>query len=787
MRRLIRTLGGCLCWCACWWHLAGTGYGQIYRWNTGEVIPGTEDIVPEPGAVLDFLDLQYANLQRVDLKDATFELSDMIWADLRNTDLTNGYFSNALLGYVDFRGATLTDAIFTGAAIRGANLSGATALGFRKEQLYSTINYQNRATQAVNLSNNDLTNWDLRRQNLSSTNFAGSKMTGVNLSGAIIIESNLSDTTARGFTKDQLYLTSSYVTKLMLGVRLDENNLSGWDFSGQSLDNASFTSAALAGTSFANSSIVGVSFANTTSAGFTSSQLYSTTSFKFRTLTGIDLSRNDLTGWNFDNQNLTQANFSDAKLAGAGFAGANISRADFSNTTSQGFVAQQLYSTANYQSRNLRELRMLYNDVSGWNLANQNLEESSFYAATMVGTNLTGADLTGATLSSAHLQGATFAGAQIDQASLAFADLRGADLRRANLTGTTLEKAQFQGAQIAGATLDGATSAGLTRQQIYSTASYQLGTLHQIGWQNNDLSEWDLSDQQLTNGNFSGTQLNSTRLDRSDLRGAVSFSPGSALTDDAILPDGHINGLTLSAGQSLLVRDDDGVAAPDPTAPWLAARAPIPILVQSGMSLASDSSLVLKLDADPWDSRFSFSPGVSVQLGGILDLRFEDNVILAQQTGRTFNLFNWAGVQPQGQFDVQTEDGVIWDISQLYSGGTVKMIGLASDLDADHDVDSADLLSFLANWTGSDYPPADKTWQDGDSNADGDVDSDDLLSFLSQWTSSAAQLQAMRGELAAVVGQSRVTAVPEPGAAVLALFGLSLLRCRRAKKNSVPN
>jgi ELWxxDGT repeat protein len=59
------------------------------------------------------------------------------------------------------------------------------------------------------------------------------------------------------------------------------------------------------------------------------------------------------------------------------------------------------------------------------------------------------------------------------------------------------------------------------------------------------------------------------------------------------------------------------------------------------------------------------------------------------------------------------------------------------DLDGDLDVDSADVLSFLANWTGELEPgTGDQDQSTGDLDGDGDVDSSDLLTFLATWTGS---------------------------------------------------
>ena len=47
----------------------------------------------------------------------------------------------------------------------------------------------------------------------------------------------------------------------------------------------------------------------------------------------------------------------------------------------------------------------------------------------------------------------------------------------------------------------------------------------------------------------------------------------------------------------------------------------------------------------------------------------------ATLAGDTFNLFNWAGVNPTGQFQAVTDPD--WDTTQLYSQGKVTFIGNA--------------------------------------------------------------------------------------------------------------
>ena len=85
---------------------------------------------------------------------------------------------------------------------------------------------------------NDLSGWDFSGQNLTNADLCSSTLTNADLSGATVTGADFGDTTSRGFTKEQLYSTASYQAKNLQGIGLGDNDLSGWDFSGQNLSNA---------------------------------------------------------------------------------------------------------------------------------------------------------------------------------------------------------------------------------------------------------------------------------------------------------------------------------------------------------------------------------------------------------------------------------------------------------------------------------------------------------------------------------------------------------------------
>lgn len=557
--------------------LVNSAHAQVYRWNNGQLIPGTSGVKPGPGVRLSGLDLRYADLSAgLDLSGADFQRSGLDYAHLQGANL-----ANANLYHTHLETANLT-----GAVVTGTNFADAAWWGFTAAQLYSTQSYRAKNLSGIILSenNNKLGPLDLHDQNLTNARLSYTALTGANLAGAVV---------------------------------------TGTEFSG---------------------------------SGITSAQLYSTQSYRVKDLQGIKLAEDDLSGWDFHEQNLANARLIGAKLTNANLTGAN--------------------------------------------LANARLD-----SATLTNANLTGAVVTG--------------------------------------TGFAM-----------------ATSNGFTAAQLYSTQSYTSKDLHGIGLLDNDLTNWNLSGQNLTNAYLLDSTLTNANLAAADIRGAWVTGLAGAILKNTILPHGQLNGLNLTGGEQLVVRNYHG--NPDQ------GLSKIPVKINSGLTIGTGGLLSLQFDGQPWDSPIKFQPGVPVQLGGALELKFTDDTQLASQAGRAIQVFDWTGVTPQGEFAVQAQPGTAWDTSRLYTTGEVTLLGISSDLDADKDVDATDLTDFLKNWTGSEYPVADKTWQDGDSDHDGDVDSADVLVFLSQWTGAAEV--------------SGVVSVPEPGGVAVGwLLAPALMHCVRRR------
>ena len=426
-------------------------------------------------------DLKDANFDGANIKGASFLgaynfTSEQLYStesyrdrDLRGVqlallDLSNWNLKSQNLENADFSYAYLENTDFTGANIKGAKFDGAQY--FTDAQLYSTLSYQDKDLSGINLSENDLTGWNLSGQNLTNADFSANKALGVSdifyttlidtqFNDAIITGANFIGTVNGGFTKEQLYSTASYKNGNLTGIKLSENDLTGWDFSSQNLSNASFgyerenvyygvnlefNAATLKDANFEDAIVKNVNFGGTVANGFTKEQLYSTASYKNGNLEGIKLSENDLTGWDFSSQNLSNASFgyerfneyesnpkfNAATLRDANFENAIVKNVNFSGTVANGFTKEQLYSTRSYKDKELGAIDMTRNDLSGWDFTGQNLERADFSES----------NLDGATFEKANLMNARFE-ETTGEVNFVGADLRGVKFLDVDMIWTT--------------------------------------------------------------------------------------------------------------------------------------------------------------------------------------------------------------------------------------------------------------------------------------------------------------------------------------------------------------
>ena len=339
----------------------------------------------------------------------------------------------------------------------------------------------------IKLNNNDLSGWDFSNQKLEGCSFRYSVIEGSLFTNANVKRADFSKLTANGFSQAQLQSTANYQAHDLSEIRLESNDLSGWDFSNQKLKWVCFQDSVLQGAKFIDANVQGTDFSNTTAKGFSQAQLQSTASYQTHNLENLRFDFNDLSGWDFHNQNLQYTSFQNSTLAGTIFTNSIIEGVDFSNTIAKGFTQSQLQSTASYQNHDLDNIRLGFNDLSGWDFHDQNLIAADFGGSLLSNTNF-----------------------------------RNAWLHYGEFWNNSLINTDF-------------SRASLKSASFYSSIENNV----------------NFTEANLISSNFDNTTLNDVNLARADTRGAIGLQYDRCITTNTILSDGTVNGLDLSDHQTL--------------------------------------------------------------------------------------------------------------------------------------------------------------------------------------------------------------------------------------------
>jgi uncharacterized protein YjbI with pentapeptide repeats len=368
----------------------------------------------------------------------------------------------------------------------------------------------------------------------------------------------------------------------------------------------------------------------------------------------------------------------------------------FQSDLSHGFLNNDNLVNAYLSRSNLTSLLCLGCSFSAADLSQVNARHFYFDQGKLDGANLAGATLTNIRIQESALDDANFTNADLSNSSINFSRLYGAD---------------FTGATINGLVLEHATDYGLTASQIYSTGSYKTHDLQGLRLERDDLSGWDFSGQNLTATSFDQSNLSSARFTNATIAGVLTHtnltdadfsganlresSLGYSTIHDANLTGANLEGVDFFAADLRGAKNADLSTArstlntihPDGTVLGTTealelfvhdyrGAEPIPIHVLGQVNRAL---IQLELGSGSWGSTISFAPGISVYIDNSeLDVGFEDGVDPAPLVGRTWQIFDWTGVSPVGQFDFNSYNphGYVWDTSRLYTDGTVTLIAV---------------------------------------------------------------------------------------------------------------
>jgi uncharacterized protein YjbI with pentapeptide repeats len=223
------------------------------------------------------------------------------------------------------------------------------------------------AVPGADLSSRDLTMAYLIGADVTNASFYRAKLTDADFTGAEIRGAGFRPRPSScplicflpgtGISASQLYSTASYQTQDLSGIDLSFHDFDSGNFVGQNLSRAKFERTTLTGADLRQANFADAFLVRATLTGANLSQA---------NLMNVDLNRVELTG-----AVLTGAELSGARIHGGALTldGPSYRGANLSSTTNNGFTADQLYSTASYEAKNLSSIGLSGNDLTGWNFA----------------------------------------------------------------------------------------------------------------------------------------------------------------------------------------------------------------------------------------------------------------------------------------------------------------------------------------------------------------------------------------------------------------------------------
>ena len=494
-------------------------------------------------------------------------------------------------------------------------------------------------------------------------------------------------------------------------------------------------------------------------------------------LQGLDAKWASLNNATFESTDLSGAVFNLSTLTGANFTNAIVATAQL-----RGIDEEQLYSTANYQQKQLPGV--LLTEGTGWDLSGQNLT-GAVLAGDFTNVNLTDANLDGAqisrTFTGANLTNANIANARIYWNSLAseqvyatasyqardlrgvlfrqggtfFAipyDLTGWDFRNQDLTGSRLRYVDGTNADFSAATLVSADlSYAILRDTNVSNADFKQADLFSAEVERTNLARAalvgaDLRGAQFTDANFSGANLQNASLLLAAHLETASFSSETLFNQWTVFPEGFDPRMAgLNFIESPVGDFDANHALNGDDIDLLTAR------IQLGNIV--DEFVVRDLAIEVDGVRYTFEEQYDRDVF-VIKLRKE-----AGNGGWLDPMFDVTGDGVVDTVDLQT-----WlttagheNIGRAYRDGDANLDGL---------VNSQDLNVVGLNWRSD----RNVGWTGGDFSGDGFVDSTDLNLLGRNWGS---------GVVAA--------AVPEPRMHLLFAATMFLMTLRSRRRNASAN
>jgi uncharacterized protein YjbI with pentapeptide repeats len=377
--------------------------------------------------------------------------------NLRGANLTRADLSNS----------DLSEAVLSGAILEEANLSNAilqeTQFGYRQHARRASANPNELFKPSFLRQSTNLNRADLTRADLTNANLVGVDLNNAELTAAVLANSDL--------TRADIEQSN------LSGANLKGAKLVQTDLVESNLQRANLTAATFDKAELQRSRLLAANLSNTKIRD---------TNFTQADLQRANLQQAIITGANFQRSNLRGAN-----LQGATISATNFAEALYDNET---VITSDAVTMALAQAYPLRSQA----DLSGANLANQDLSGVDLSRAILANANLRAANLTAAVLQQADLSAAVLTDAQAETADWHQAVLTGADLQGSTLTDANLRAIDAPEAVFTNATM--------------MNTNLEAANLVDTDFRNVNLTNANLENANLTNANLTGANWTNAKI-----------------------------------------------------------------------------------------------------------------------------------------------------------------------------------------------------------------------------------------------------------------------------------
>ena len=243
-----------------------------------------------------------------------------------------------------------------------------------------------------------------RRVSFRNADLAGTKFTTCSGIGGLS-ENNFTGATINGMTFcemlrieylswEQIQSTKSYELKNLSGIQIAAGPKNGEPVNlyGFRMPRASFIGLDLSKWSFRGTYLY--------SASFTECKIKQEQIMSPYLPPGIRFVKMDLDGWDLSKETLRGMTFEKTDLRNVNIEGSTIRAITIKGGWGQTNILskEQFYSTRSYRLGDLREIKLVALDLSGWDFSSQNLTDATFSSCNLTGADFTDAVITGASL-----------------------------------------------------------------------------------------------------------------------------------------------------------------------------------------------------------------------------------------------------------------------------------------------------------------------------------------------------------------------------------------------------